>query len=42
MSVQFANPKERALQTLLAKDKVRLRNPQAGELLAPVREAENV
>ena len=33
MPVQFANPKERAFQTLLAKDKVRLRNPQTGELL---------
>ncbi|QBR35724.1 hypothetical protein ETW23_05795 [Leisingera sp. NJS201] len=33
MPVQLANPKERALQTLLAKDKVRLRNPQTGELL---------
>lgn len=33
MPVQFANPKERAFQILLAKDKVRLRNPQTGELL---------
>lgn len=33
MPVQVANPKERVFQTLLAKDKVRLRNPQTGELL---------
>lgn len=33
MPVQFADPKERAFQTMLAKDKVRLRNPQTGELL---------
>lgn len=33
MPVQFANPKERSFQMLLAKDKVRLRDPQTGELL---------
>lgn len=33
MPVQPADPRERSFQNLLAKDKVRLRNPQTGELL---------
>jgi len=33
MPVQFANPKERGFQNLLARDKVRLRNPQTRDLL---------
>ncbi len=33
MPVQFANPNGRTLQKKLAKDMVRLRNPQTGELL---------
>lgn len=33
MPVQITNPKGRSFQLLLAKDKVRLRDPQTGELL---------
>ena len=33
MPVQFANPRERAFDTMQARDKVRLLNPQTGELL---------
>ncbi|MBB5515796.1 hypothetical protein FHS89_001816 [Rubricella aquisinus] len=33
MPTQFADPKLRAIQNLLARDKVRLRNMQTGELL---------